>query len=149
MAAEAASAEKKAATTARTNNQTMSVTAETPPSSSSGASTAGAYCISGSTGDVTVTNGGRGRGRRGGYCGRNHGGKRSDTGRGPSSLTSSNSIRATTTFKGREDAIKGHIYDIINPSTSTSEFITTTEEIAEYAGRTLKMSDHVKDPWNR
>ena len=51
-------------------------------------------------------------------------------------------------FKGQNGAIKGHIYNIVNPSTSASTFITATEEIAEYAGRTLKMGNYVKYPWN-
>ena len=61
-------------------------------------------------------------------------------------MTISNISRATSTtmFKGREDAIKVHVYNIVNPSTSASAFITTTDEIAEYAGRTLKMGNHVK-----
>ena len=103
-----------------------------------------ASSIYGLMGDVTATNGVRGRGGRRGYHRRNHDGRRSGTGRGPVSLKSSNIIRSMTTFKGREDAIKGHVYDIVNPSMSASAFITTTEEISEYAGRTLKMGNHVK-----
>ena len=59
-------------------------------------------------------------------------------------MTNNNSSRDTTTFKGREDAIKVHVYNIVNPSTSASAFITTMDEIAYYAGRTLKMGNHVK-----
>ena len=141
--------EKKAATTERTKRKDQQSDSagnrdNTPPPASSGASTAGASGISGLTGDVTATNGGQGRGGCGGYCRRNHVGRRSGTGRGPGSLTNNNSIRDTTTFKGREDAIKGNVYNIVNPSTSASMFITTTEEIAEYAGRTFKMGNHVK-----
>ena len=117
----------------------MSGTATTPPPASSGASAAGGSGISVLTEDFTAKNGGQGRGGRGGYCGRNHDGRRSGTGRGPGSLTNNNISRATTTFKVREDAIKGHVYDIINPITSASAFTTTTEEIAEYTGRTLNM----------
>ena len=105
----------------------MSGTATTPPPASSGASIDGASGISGLTGDVAANNGGRGRVGRGGYRRRNHGGRRSGTGRGPGSLTNNNSSRATTMFKGQEDAIKGNVYDIVNPSMIASTFITTTE----------------------
>ena len=116
------------------------------PTPSSGASTNGATGISGLTGDVTTRN------RRRGYQGRNHDGRRSgNSGRGSGSYTGSNNSRTPTasTFKGREDAIKGHVYDTVNPSASAAAFITTTEEIAEYAGRTLKMGNHVKRSMER
>jgi hypothetical protein len=47
-------------------------------------------------------------------------------------------------FEGREDALKGHVYDIVSTNTSANTFITTTEEIAEFSGRTLKMGNYVK-----
>jgi hypothetical protein len=47
-------------------------------------------------------------------------------------------------FKRREDALKGHVYNIVNTNTSARAFITTTEEIAEFAGRTLKMGNDAK-----
>jgi hypothetical protein len=53
-------------------------------------------------------------------------------------------ITMGTAFEGREEALKGYVYDIVNTSTSANAFITTTEEIAEFAGRTLKMGNYVK-----
>jgi hypothetical protein len=47
-------------------------------------------------------------------------------------------------FEGREDSLKGNVYDIVNTNSSANAFITTTEEIAEFAGRTLKMGNYVK-----
>jgi len=51
---------------------------------------------------------------------------------------------AGPTFKGREEALKEHVYAIVNTNTSASAFITTTEEISEIFGRNLKMGNHVR-----
>jgi len=46
-------------------------------------------------------------------------------------------------FKGREEALKGHIYDCSNIK-QADVFIKTTKEIAEYVGRTYKYGGDIK-----
>ena len=99
----------------------------TPPASSISGS--GATVASGLTG--TSGRGGRGR----------HRGRRSGRGAGRSSA--GRIAPTATVFEGREDSLKGNVYDIVNTNSSANAFITTTEEIAEFAGRTLKMGNYV------
>ena len=47
-------------------------------------------------------------------------------------------------FEGRVEELKGHVYDLTNPKETASTYATTTEEIAEYCGRTYKMGNFVK-----
>jgi hypothetical protein len=97
--------------------------------------------VSGLTG-TSGASGGRGRGRyRGGQGRRNRISGRGGRGSGRAAPSAT---AATSLFEGREDALKGHVYDIVNTRTSANAFITTTEEVAEFAGRTLKMGNYVK-----
>ena len=114
------------------------------PDDSGGTSVSGASAISGLTGAGSETGtSSSGRGGRGRYRGtdrRRRGGGGAGRGIGRSHRTTASGAA----LEGREDALKGHIYDIVNTSTSANAFITTTEEIAEFAGRTLKMGNSVK-----
>jgi hypothetical protein len=98
----------------------------TPPSTGAGTTTGGAATTGGTS--VATDMSGRGRGGRGGRWRHRRGG-RGLSGRGHHR---SSTNRPTSTFQGREEALKGNVYDIISTSTSASSFITTTEEIAEF-----------------
>jgi hypothetical protein len=112
----------------------------TPPDSGSIAT--GMSSITTGTASPSSHSGGRG-GSRGG---RGRGGRNNNRGRGgrgghraPSNTTSS------ARFEGREPGLKGHVYDISDSIASASTFNTTTEEIAEFIGRSnMKMSNNVK-----
>jgi hypothetical protein len=89
----------------------------------------------------TSTGRGRGRGfRRGGRGGRSSGSRSTNTQQSRTSGSTFSRLR----FTGREDALKNHVYDMADPSGSANGFRTTTKEIAEFAGRTYKMGNHVK-----
>ena len=78
---------------------------------------------------------GRGRSGRGG-SGRNNrdrGGRGYNRGR-----------THTNKFEGREPALKGHIYNLSRTGASANAYTRTTEEIAEYIGRTYKEGNYVK-----
>jgi Zinc knuckle len=89
---------------------------------------------------TTNRSSGRGRGRnnrRGGRGGRSSGRHHSNDRR---------QVRAPPKkpFTGKEEALKSHVYDITDPGVSASTFRSTTREVAEFAGRTYKMGNHVK-----
>ena len=84
----------------------------------------------------------------GGSADAGRGRNRSRFGRGGRGGRGSGSRRPTTTtikkFEGRNDDLKGHVYDFTNPKETANSYTTTTEEIAEYIGRTYKMGNYIK-----
>eukprot|EP00957_Ditylum_brightwellii_P211200 15365881-Ditylum_brightwellii.AAC.1 len=77
---------------------------------------------------------GGGRGGRGGVRIKQEGGGR---GRGNDRRLPRRLAPRTPAFTGKTDELKGHVYDVGN-SLQASAFIRTTQELAEYAGRTCK-----------
>jgi hypothetical protein len=74
--------------------------------------------------------GGRGNSRRrAGRSGRGGNPRRSTT-------------QPTSKFEGREEALKGHVYDFTKETANS--YKTTTEEIAGYVGRTYQLGNYVK-----
>eukprot|EP00957_Ditylum_brightwellii_P124276 9473177-Ditylum_brightwellii.AAC.1 len=54
-----------------------------------------------------------------------------------------NQIIRNPKFKGRTPELKGHIYDA-GYALQASQFITTTKELAEYAGRTCSNAGEIR-----
>eukprot|EP00957_Ditylum_brightwellii_P167218 12729753-Ditylum_brightwellii.AAC.1 len=75
-----------------------------------------------------------GRGGRGGARVKQEGGGR---GRGGDRRPQRRLAARIPAFTGKTDELKGHIYDVGN-TLQASAFIRTTQELAEYAGRTCK-----------
>ena len=111
-------------------------TTGTPAADDASAAT-GMSSLTGATGSGGSRSGGRSGGRSGRSGRSGRGSRHNNDRRGVP--------RTEVRFVGRIDELKGHIYDITDPSSSAAKFISTTEEIAEYIGRsTMKMSNHVK-----